>query len=374
MKILMTADAVGGVWTYAVDLARALANGHIDVAIATMGPRPSSAQHAQIDSLSGVALYESDYRLEWMDDPWTDVDRAGEWLLDLESKLHPDVIHLNGYTHAALPWKAPKLVVAHSCVLSWWLTVKGEAAPDRIWREYGERVRTGLSAADCVAAPTRAMLDSIRLLYGECRRMCVVPNGRDVGRPCIENKEAFIVSAGRLWDQAKNVAALDRISSALAWPVFLAGDSEPPDRAADARAEYANVCRALGKLSPESFGEVLQRASIFCLPARYEPFGLTVLEAAQAGCALVLGDIPSLRENWDGAALFVDPNDDVRLAEMLNDLIHDPAKRSDFASRARKRAGRFTVPAMVARYVEIYSTLLNRAAPFAADGVTACAS
>ncbi len=33
------------------------------------------------------------------------------------------------------------------------------------------------------------------------------------------------------------------------------------------------------------------------LPARYEPFGLSVLEAALSGCALVLGDIPSLRES-----------------------------------------------------------------------------
>ena len=39
--------------------------------------------------------------------------------------------------------------------------------------------------------------------------------------------------------------------------------------------------------------------------ALYEPFGLAVLEAAQAGCALVLSDIPTFRELWDGAALFV---------------------------------------------------------------------
>lgn len=374
MKILMTADAVGGVWTYTVELARALAQGHIDVAIATMGPRPSTAQRAEIDSLPGVTLYDSDYQLEWMDDPWLDVDRAGEWLLGLESKLHPDIIHLNGYAHGALPWKAPKLIVAHSCVLSWWLAVKNETAPDRIWREYGERVRAGLHAADCLVAPTRTMLDSIRLLYGNVRRMYVVPNARNVVPGCLATKEPFIVSAGRLWDEAKNVAALDRISAGLEWPVFLVGDSAPPDRAADSTAQYANVCRLLGRLAPDALADVLQRASIFCLPARYEPFGLTVLEAAHSGCALVLGDIPSLRENWDGAAVFVNPTDDSQLTLALNELIRDPARRADLAARARNRASRFTVAAMVAKYVEIYSMLLNRAAPFVPGKVTLCAS
>lgn len=372
MKILMTADAVGGVWTYSVELARALAQGHIDVAIATMGPRPSAGQRAEIDSLPGVSLYESDYQLEWMDDPWLDVDRAGDWLLGLESKLRPDIIHLNGYAHGALPWKAPKLIVAHSCVLSWWLAVKNEAAPDRIWLEYGERVRAGLHAADCLVAPTRTMLDSIRLLYGNLRRMYVVPNARNLTALRPTNKEPFIVSAGRLWDEAKNVAALDRISTSLDWPVFLAGDSAPPDRTTDSPAQYANVCRLLGRLSPEALTDVLQRASIFCLPARYEPFGLTVLEAAHSGCALVLGDIPSLRENWDGAAVFANPADDRHLTQTLNELIRDPAKRADLAARASARAARFTVAAMVAKYVEIYSMLLNRAAPFVPK-VTLCA-
>lgn len=374
MKILMTADAVGGVWTYTVELARALAQGHIDVAIATMGPRPSAAQREQIDALPGVSLYESDYQLEWMDDPWLDVDRAGEWLLGLENQLRPDIIHLNGYAHGSLSWKAPKLVVAHSCVLSWWLAVKGEPAPDRIWREYGERIRAGLQAADCVIAPTRSMLDSIRLLYGNQRRMHVLPNARNLVPGSLANKEPFIISAGRLWDEAKNVATLDRISTSLDWPVFLVGDSEPPDRLRDTGAEYANVCRLLGRLNPDALADVLQRASIFCLPARYEPFGLTVLEAAHSGCALVLGDIPSLRENWDGAALFVNPADDSQLVQVLNELIRDPVRRADFAARARNRASRFTVSSMVAKYVEIYSMLLNRAAPFVPGKVTLCAS
>ncbi len=66
-------------------------------------------------------------------------------------------------------------------------------------------------------------------------------------------------------------------------------------------------------------------AAIFAHPARYEPFGLAVLEAAMAGCALVLGDIPTLRELWDGAAVFVAPGRPDRLGEALAALAADEA-------------------------------------------------
>src|SRR5690625_7216151 len=35
----------------------------------------------------------------------------------------------------------------------------------------------------------------------------------------------------------------------------------------------------------------LRQASVFVMPSRYEPFGLSVLEAALSGCALILSDI-----------------------------------------------------------------------------------
>jgi hypothetical protein len=95
-----------------------------------------------------------------MDEPWEDVAAAGRWLLGLEARFRPDIVHLNGYAHAALPFEAPVLVVGHSCVLSWWRAVKGvDAPPD--WDRYRREVRAGLHAAGLVLAPTRAMLDSL---------------------------------------------------------------------------------------------------------------------------------------------------------------------------------------------------------------------
>src|SRR5262245_8577368 len=114
MKVLLTADTVGGVWTYAIELIRALGQQHIDVALATMGALLNDEQRTEINQLRNAEVYESNFKLEWMEDPWHDVYEAGHWLLDVEQLARPDVIHLNGYAHGALPWHAPVMVVGHS--------------------------------------------------------------------------------------------------------------------------------------------------------------------------------------------------------------------------------------------------------------------
>ena len=354
MNLLMTADTVGGVWTYALDLAGSLEPHGVKTTLATMGAPLSPAQREAADSIQTLTLFESRYALEWTPDPWDDVTRAGAWLLDLEARVKPDLIHLNGYAHGALPWSAPVLVVGHSCVLSWWEAVKGEAAPPE-WTRYQSEVTRGLHAADLVVAPTAAMLRALERHYGPLSRTCVIPNGRDAAVWPPAPKEPFILSAGRLWDEAKNVAVLAEAAPRISWPIYLAGDSKHPN-GGEARLEHVHL---LGTLPPQDLARWLGRASIYALPARYEPFGLSALEAALAGCALLLGDIPSLREVWGEAALFVPPDDVEAWAEALNGLIENPLQRETLAARGRSRALELTPARMAEAYMQVYQSLMS---------------
>ena len=47
MRVLMTTDAVGGVWSYCLSLAAALQGYDVQIALATMGPAPTTAQRAE---------------------------------------------------------------------------------------------------------------------------------------------------------------------------------------------------------------------------------------------------------------------------------------------------------------------------------------
>jgi glycosyltransferase involved in cell wall biosynthesis len=357
----MTADTVGGVFTYSLELCRGLAHHGVEVVLATMGARLSPAQRAALAALENVQVYESEYRLEWMDDPWRDVEAAGAWLMELAAVHAPDVIHLNGYAHAALPWRAPVLVVAHSCVLSWWQAVKREDAPPA-WDTYRQRVAAGVARADRVVAPTRAMLDAVARLYGRRDRSRVIHNGRSAP-PCqTAPRSPLVFSAGRLWDEAKNLAALAACAPDLPWPVYVAGPTRPPGQPAPSGqpGRHDAACRGLhllGTLAPQAMNAWLARAAIYALPARYEPFGLSVLEAAQAGCALVLGEIDSLREAWGNTALFVPPDDPEALGHAITTLVRAPIQRALMAERARARAGCYTTRGMTRAYLEIYAEL-----------------
>jgi len=102
----------------------------------------------------------------------------------------------------------------------------------------------------------------------------------------------------------------------------------------------------------------LGRAAIFAAPARYEPFGLGILEAAASGCALALGDIPSLRENWEGAALFVAPDDRAAWRSALRHLIEDDGDRALWAFSAQQRARGFSREAMAVGYAALYREMV----------------
>jgi glycogen synthase len=354
-RLLMTADTVGGVWTYALELARALALYGTEVILATMGASLSDEQRAESKRVPNLQVLQSTYKLEWMEDPWPDVTMAGDWLLSLEDRFRPDIIHLNGYSHGVLPWSTPVMVVAHSCVLSWWRAVKKEEAP-LSWQVYREKVTAGLQAADLVAAPSRAMLSELEHIYGRLPNSRVIYNGRLLARSTGAPKEAFILTAGRLWDEAKNVAMLAEIAPQLPWPVFFAGEDRHPDNKESALHPQVNL---LGRLSLREMEALFCKASIYALPARYEPFGLSALEAALAGCALVLGDIPSLREIWGNGAIFVPPEDRQAWEQTLKRLISDRELVSELAVNACRKAVEYSSEKMGCEYWETYKSLLR---------------
>lgn len=337
MKTLLTTDCVGGVWTYSLELAGALEAQGVDVVLASMG-RPLSPR--QRTESRGRRTYAADWALEWMPHPWTDVSRAAEWLLWIAARERPDVVHLNQFSFGSLPFEAPVLVVGHSCVLSWHEAVRGQPAGPE-WSRYRKAVEAGLAGADLVAAPTKTMLRALRRHYAFDTESAVVANGRSSPFVALP-KERLVAGVGRFWDEAKNVSALDRAAARLDVPVLLAGE------AGDARPRHARLLGPVADVAP-----LLARAAVFASPARYEPFGLAVLEAALAGCALVLADLPSLREVWDADALFVDPDDDEALATAIALALDDP----DLGRRARERACAYTPGRMAASYLDLYERL-----------------
>ncbi len=349
----MNADTLGGVWTYAIELMAALGRHDVEFVLCSTGRLPTADQRQAVVALGNVRLRESAFKLEWMEDPWDDVHRTRQWLLDVAAAEQPDLVHLNDYAHAAADWSQPVLVVGHSCVLSWHEAVRGRPAGEE-WATYRKTVTAGLRAAHAVVAPSSAMMAALQLHYGPLQPTAVIYNGLRQAQPLptIEKQRQVLV-AGRLWDEAKNVSALMRAAKAIDVPVLVAGDSLHPD----GHLSASHNVIYLGRLTPQELSQRYAESAIYALPARYEPFGYTPLEAARHGCALVLGDIPSLQEIWGDAALYVPPEDEQAIADTINDLLAHPMRLSQQAAAAQERAAKFLPDSMASSYLTLYQQL-----------------
>jgi glycosyltransferase involved in cell wall biosynthesis len=364
-RVLMTADAVGGVWTYALDLARGLGKRGAQTTLAVLGPAPSAEQRDAATAIPGLDLVETGLPLDWTAASPAEVLRAGEAIADLARERGADLVHLNSPALAAeARFDVPVVGICHSCVATWWAAMRTTPLPpDFAWRT--DLVARGYAACDALIAPTAAFAEATAEAYG-IPTPTVVHNGRprsherskryqSASGPCAGR---VVFTAGRLWDEGKNIALLDRAAARLSVPVLAAGPSDGPN---GARITLSRL-RPLGGLSPTDVAQHLAAKPIFVSPARYEPFGLAVLEAAQAGCALVLSDIPTFRELWEGAALFVAPDDESALAATIESLIADQALQDSLGAKASERARCYSMDRMVEGIVAVYRGALARPA------------
>ena len=356
MKVLMTTDTVGGVWVYSLELCRVLAQYNVDVHLIALGGWPSPAQQVEAEKIPNVTCYKSDYKLEWMENPWEDVEQSRKWINSIYQTVQPDLVHLNNYAHVEEEWTAPAITVFHSCVRTWWQAVKGKNAPED-WDRYSQIVRESLEESHIVVAPTKAILKSAKDAHIFSSETKVIHNGRMLPSEVKNQKEKFILCMGRMWDEAKNLPLLSKIAERLPWPVYVAGDAINPNTGEE--CSLKNV-KFLGQLSPEEVQEWMQRASIFVSPTRYEPFGLAILEAAGNGCALVLSELETLKELWHDAALFFDPEDEAEAEKTIAHLLESPQFLEELSGKARARAGEYSAEKMGTAYYDLYREILEK--------------
>ncbi len=363
MHVLITADTLGGVWTYTRELVTGLAQRGVRVTLVSFGEIPAPEDSEWIQGLPNVDFHPTGFRLEWMQDSAADLEASAEYLTNLMDEVKPELLHLNQYSYGSLPGPVPRVVVAHSDVISWWHAVHGEPPPETRWMGcYREIVTRGLRAAHAVVAPTRWMLDRIAEHYVRPAQARVIPNGRSpLGFNPHVTKQDYVLSVGRLWDSAKQVTLLAEQKMPLT--TYIVGSLMHPDPAFRAglwvpAAGDGNL-QFKGAQTPAQLRHFYSRASIYAATSRYEPFGLAPLEAALSRCALVANDIPSFHEIWGDTACYFRRNDADSLRQQIARLHADPGLRLKYANLAYHHALEcYTADRMVEGYLDLYRALV----------------
>ena len=344
-RVLLTTDAVGGIWTYTLDIARGFAAKGARVDIALLGPPPNAAQRDEAECVPDLTLIETNEALEWCMPGPEALDFCAERLAKLAAIRGATTVHLHSPSLLGeADWPAPVLVAIHSCVATWWRAVRGGADLPEPLAWQAAATKRGLNRAASVITPSHAFADAVRDVYELRRPITIVPNGSRTSPAVPAAQRSGALAAGRLWDAGKNIAAVDRAAAKLGMPVVAAGALNGPNGA----AIMLRHAQAIGHINATQLRDLMARMMVFVAPAFYEPFGLAILEAARSGMALVLGDIPTLRELWDEAAIFVDPADDAALAAAVARLHADQELAANLRAKAQARAARYPIEATIA--------------------------
>jgi glycosyltransferase involved in cell wall biosynthesis len=357
-RILLVADCVGGVWQYGLELAAGLAAHRVGVVLAVPGPQPTPAQRDEAEAIPGLRLQLLKAGLDWMARSERELAPLRAELVALAAAEDIDLVHLNGAALGDLPVAQPVVATQHSCLATWWQAMRPREPLPQPWRWHHARMAAGLAATAAAIVPSAAFAAELRRAYGAQIALAVVHNGRRPRpRRSHPRRQAVVLTAGRLWDEAKNLRTLDAAAAGICWPVLAAGPSHGPD-GQEAALEHVT---ALGTLDAAALDDRLRRAPVFVSLALYEPFGLAVLEAALAGCALVLSDTATFRELWQDAALFVPACDPPAARGAINRLIADRELRTRLAADAQQRALTYAPEACVHATLAVYRRVLERA-------------
>ncbi|WP_375397991.1 glycosyltransferase family 4 protein [uncultured Sphingomonas sp.] len=362
-RLLMTTDAVGGVWHYSLELAASLRRSGVDTMLAVLGPAPTAAQRDEALATTGITLIETGLPLDWLSDGPAPIRAAGQAIADLARAEGVDLVQLNMPTLAAgVRFAVPVVAVTHGCVGTWWQAARSlPLAPQYHWHK--RAMADGLAAAARVVAPSAAYAATVARHYALPAIPRVVHNGRTPGpRDALGPLADDVMTVGRLWDPVKNAALLDRVAAGLAVPFRAAGAIRGP-HGETATLEHLDL---LGEIPSPDLARQLAARPVFVSAATFEPFGLAVLEAAAAGCALVLSDIATFRELWDGVATFVPANDEAGYTEAIETLIGDTALRTRLGEAARRRAARYTPERTADAMLRVYASALPTGAVRAA--------
>lgn len=320
-RVLITVDAVGGVWRYAIDVARGLEAYGVDCLLVGFGPEPEAAQRADCDRNELLWTHEP---LDWTVSDSADLNRGTDMLASLAQDWRANILHLNLPSQAAgLPERWPVVVASHSCVPTWWRAVHGGTDLPATWAWQTQRNQAGFQRADAAIVPSRSHAAALNAVYSELPPLHVIHNAT-AAEPADEPKEPQIVSVGRWWDPGKNGAVLDEAAATVPWPVILAGPLNGPSQQ---HAVFRNA-RTPGALPHHDILTLMRRSAIFAAPSHYEPFGLAVVEG------------------WSRA---------------LTELSENTTLRMQLSAEGQARARLFTLSRQAAKLHALYSSLTTQA-------------
>ncbi len=279
-------------------------------------------------------------------------------MLRLLRKVRPSVIHVHMRSGLVMVWpwarllKIPVIMHLHNVHDP----ISGIARiPDRIIA-VSEAVRGELLSQRIPAARIRVVLNGT---LGSPRRSQAQPTSAALLHP------AFVTVAGLMHRKgiAELIEAFAKVASSdPAVNLYIVGGGTE----LELFSRMARESGAGGRIHFEGFHAdpraYLRAADIFVIASRRESFGLAILEAREAGCAIIATQVDGIPELLDGGrcGLLIPPRDPDAMAEAMYRLLRDSALQASLRGKALLGLERFTVERMADEVMAVYRELLEK--------------
>ncbi len=291
--------------------------------------------------------------------------------------IKPDVIH----AHFILPSGPLARALSARFNVPYVLTAHGSDVPgynpDRfglMHRMVKPAWRRIVEGAAAVTSPSR-FLAGLMQQQGCAVPIVIVPNGHRPHPGLGETRRNRVLVVARMFPRKGIQHFIDAVAGlGRDWEFVIAGDGPFRDQLeARARSVAPNV-RFVGFVNRETLRSLYESSRVLVFPSIQENFPMVLLEAMDAGCAIVTTNAEGCAEVVGDAGLVVPKGEPQGIRAALATLMRDPELVRDLSARARQRAASLTWPNIVGRYREVLEAAIAKGSPAAPRAVEVQAS
>ena len=362
-KLLMTTDVKSEVWDYSLTLSRALLK-HInaEILMISLGGNPTDTQREELKDLN-IEFQFTDFS----PDLFADIE-ANPDILKMKSlfestikEFNPHIVHLNhGYPN--FDFNKPCVFACHGDLLNkkmWHSDTNRHGSLHQNLLNYKQIINKNLNKSDIIIAQSRFIAECIIKTYNFRKGIKIIYNGIDYKPYSGMPETPTLLASGDLSDRSKNINLLLNIAYKLPdnIKIKIIGESLP-DKKLPRNVEF------LGNLSGSELQEVYKNSSIYLALSSYEPNGLSSIQAAYSGCAILANDIPVFKELWGDCACIFEKDNVNSLMRCINNLVENRNLLELTSKNCQAKAlSSFNSKRMAYEYINLYKNILKKYQP-----------
>lgn len=355
-KLLMTTNVKNEIWDYSVILAGALLK-QIDAEILMLsfGGEPTINQKAEAESLNVKFLF-SDFSPAIFND-----SEAKSLFESTVKEFNPHILHLND-CYINSDFKKPGIFTFHNDLLNKKLcnfginNINNYNYQDNNFLKQKELINKSLNNADIIITQSRVPAEYLIKTYDLQKKIKIVYNGIDYKPYSGMRENINLLAHGNLSDRSKNISLLLNMAYKLPDNIKLKiiGDF-PPERRLPRNVEFLN------NLSGEELMNVYKTSSIYIAASSYESNGISSMQAAFSGCAVLAADIPVFKELWGDCACMFEKENLNSLMKTVNNLAEN-RNLLEITSRncQAKALSVYNSKRMASEYINLYKNILRQ--------------